>query len=100
LSELTVVEICAGAGGQALGLEKAGFAHTRRLSLDPADRNARSRAINELAHSGGKRGSTPVPRRSRVRANDRAHAVLLMIRLLGLGEKIETTAQDAVLDQN
>jgi hypothetical protein len=44
-----------------------------------------------------KRGTTPVPRRSRVPASDRAHALSLMIRLFGLGEKPETTAQDAVL---
>ena len=70
----------------------------RRLGVDPADRSARDRAISELAHTAaGKRGNAPVPRRSRVRASDRAHAVSLMIRLFGLGEKIETTAQDAAL---
>lgn len=31
---LEVVEICAGAGGQALGLEKAGFAHSLAVELD------------------------------------------------------------------
>ncbi|MGW4482494.1 DNA cytosine methyltransferase [Amycolatopsis sp. NPDC004368] len=30
-----VVEICAGAGGQALGLEKAGFEHRLAVELDP-----------------------------------------------------------------
>jgi hypothetical protein len=70
----------------------------RRLGLDPADGSARSRAISELAHAAaGKRGTAPVPRRSRVRASDRAHAASLMIRLFGLGERIETTAQDAEL---
>ncbi len=32
---LTSVEICAGAGGQALGLEQAGFAHEAVVELDP-----------------------------------------------------------------
>ncbi|NQV44870.1 MAG: DNA cytosine methyltransferase, partial [Rhodospirillales bacterium] len=31
---LTSVEICAGAGGQALGLEKAGFTHTALVEID------------------------------------------------------------------
>lgn len=31
----TAVEICAGAGGQALGLERAGFAHTALVENDP-----------------------------------------------------------------
>jgi DNA (cytosine-5)-methyltransferase 1 len=32
---LEVVEICAGAGGQSLGLEKAGFSHALAVELDP-----------------------------------------------------------------
>jgi DNA (cytosine-5)-methyltransferase 1 len=35
VSELTCIEICAGAGGQAIGLEKAGFAHTVAVEIDP-----------------------------------------------------------------
>ncbi|MCZ2111418.1 MAG: DNA cytosine methyltransferase [Dehalococcoidia bacterium] len=34
-NQLTSVEICAGAGGQALGLEKAGFAHLALVEIDP-----------------------------------------------------------------
>jgi DNA (cytosine-5)-methyltransferase 1 len=33
---LTSIEICAGAGGQALGLEQAGFAHADLVELEPA----------------------------------------------------------------
>jgi DNA (cytosine-5)-methyltransferase 1 len=32
--ELTAIEICAGAGGQALGLEQAGFTHAAAVELD------------------------------------------------------------------
>ncbi|MDR2723524.1 MAG: DNA cytosine methyltransferase [Cellulomonadaceae bacterium] len=34
-STLTSVEICAGAGGQALGLEMAGFSHELAVEIDP-----------------------------------------------------------------
>lgn len=34
MSDLRVVEICAGAGGQALGLHRAGFAHALAVELD------------------------------------------------------------------
>lgn len=35
MSELQVLEICAGAGGQALGLESAGFEHAAAVELAP-----------------------------------------------------------------
>jgi DNA (cytosine-5)-methyltransferase 1 len=35
VGELTSVEICAGAGGQALGLEQAGFFHEAVVEIDP-----------------------------------------------------------------
>ena len=34
MSELNVVEICAGAGGQALGLHLAGFEHRLAVEID------------------------------------------------------------------
>lgn len=34
VTELRVIEICAGAGGQALGLERAGFKHELAIELD------------------------------------------------------------------
>lgn len=34
MTALEVVEICAGAGGQALGLEQAGFGHALAVELD------------------------------------------------------------------
>lgn len=33
--KLTSIEVCAGAGGQALGLERAGFEHTVLLEIEP-----------------------------------------------------------------
>jgi len=36
VADLEVVEICAGAGGQSLGLERAGFEHALAVELDPA----------------------------------------------------------------
>jgi DNA (cytosine-5)-methyltransferase 1 len=35
VGELTCLEICAGAGGQSLGLEEAGFIHEAAVELDP-----------------------------------------------------------------
>ena len=35
MPDLTCLEICAGAGGQSLGLEQAGFAHLAAVEIDP-----------------------------------------------------------------
>lgn len=35
MTDLTTLEICAGAGGQAIGLEKAGFDHSLAVEIDP-----------------------------------------------------------------
>jgi hypothetical protein len=67
----------------------------RRLGLNPSEDSGRSQAIDALARTmAAKRGATPVPRRGRVRAPDRAHAVALVIRLFGLGETLEGTAAE------
>ena len=36
MTDLEVLEICAGAGGQALGLERSGFEHALAVELDPS----------------------------------------------------------------
>lgn len=70
--------------------------HACRLGLDPSDAGARARAIDALAQTvAAKRGNTPIPRRNRVKAGDRAHAVALMIRTFGLGENTHGTAEEA-----
>jgi len=35
MTEFACLEICAGAGGQALGLEQAGFSHSAAIEIDP-----------------------------------------------------------------
>jgi hypothetical protein len=73
-------------------IEQALSAEARKLGLSPEDPDARSRAIDHLARAmAAKRGGTPIPRRSRVRADDRAHAVALLIRVFGLGETVQGT---------
>jgi len=42
--DLEVVEICAGAGGQALGLERAGFEHA--LAVEFTDRRSLNFVVN------------------------------------------------------
>jgi hypothetical protein len=80
------------------GMEQEIARQAQRLGLDPADAGTRSQAIYALAQTiAAKRGMTPVPRRSRVRAQDRTRAVTLMIRMFGLGETLQSTAEDAAV---
>jgi len=77
-------------------MEQAISQQARRLGLDPVDDSARSRAIDALARTlAAQRGTTPIPRRSRVPAEDRASAVAVMIRTFGLAEHVEGTAAQA-----
>jgi hypothetical protein len=72
--------------------------HARDLDLDPSDEAAQSRAVDALARTmAGKRGATPFVRRTRMRASDRAQGVALLVRVFGLGETIDGTAEDATL---
>ena len=52
-SELTVVEICAGAGGQSLGLHLAGFRHTLAVELDRDAAETLERNLSRLAAAEG-----------------------------------------------
>jgi hypothetical protein len=71
---------------------------TRNLGLDPSEATAQSRGVDELARvMADKRGDTPLVRRSRMRASDRAEAVSMMVRIFGIGEIIDGTAHDASL---
>jgi hypothetical protein len=71
-------------------------AQARKLGLDPGNATARDQAIDAIAQTmAAKRGTTSIPRRTRVSADDRAHAIALMIRLFGLGETIAGTPAEA-----
>ena len=52
-TELTTVEICAGAGGQSLGLHLAGFRHTLAVELDKDAATTLERNLARLAAAGG-----------------------------------------------
>ena len=73
----------------------------RDLGLDPSDDTGRGPAIDVLARTmAGKRGPTPLVRRSRMRASDRARGVALLLRVFGFGETIDGTVDDAALIEN
>ncbi|MEG9247151.1 DNA (cytosine-5-)-methyltransferase [Arthrobacter sp. Soc17.1.1.1] len=53
ITELTTVEICAGAGGQSLGLHLAGFRHTLAVEIDAIAAETLKRNLSRLATAGG-----------------------------------------------
>jgi hypothetical protein len=82
-------------------IEQAISDQAEQLGLHPADDSARRQAVDALARTmAAKRGASPVPRRNRVRAGDRAHAVALLIRSFGLGETVDgTPAEGAAIER-
>lgn len=54
VNDLTMVEICAGAGGQSLGLHRAGFRHTLAVELDYDAAATLERNFKRLAEAEGK----------------------------------------------
>lgn len=58
--ELTAVEICAGAGGQSLGLHLAGFRHTLAVELDRDAAATLRRNLSRLASEQGREEPTVV----------------------------------------
>lgn len=52
-STLTVVELCAGAGGQSLGLHRAGFQHTLAIEIDQDAATTLERNLAALADAVG-----------------------------------------------
>jgi hypothetical protein len=73
-------------------IEQAISAEAGQLGLDPTDEAARARAVSSLAGTmAAKRGTSALPRHGRTPARDRAEAVELLVRSLGLGEDVEGT---------
>lgn len=76
-------------------VEHAISSHAQKLGLDPADPAGRTAAVEELARTmAAKRGATPIPRRTRISAADRSHALALLVRTIGLGEQVEGTGAE------
>ena len=67
MAQLTCLEICAGAGGQSLGLEQAGFSHEAAVELDPdacetlrLNRGSRWKVIEDDVHNVDGHGYTGI----------------------------------------
>lgn len=58
MTDLSVVEICAGAGGQSLGLHLAGFRHRLAVELDPDAAETLRRNLARLAEQAGEPAPT------------------------------------------
>jgi hypothetical protein len=73
-------------------IEQAITIEAGQRGLDPADDAARSQAVSGLAGTmAAKRGTSALPRHGRTPARDRAEAVELLVRSIGLGEHVAGT---------
>jgi hypothetical protein len=76
--------------------EKAVADQAERQGLDPDQYDDRTEALRHLAGVfAAKRGPGALPRRARVRAADRSHAVELVLRLFAFGDEIATVPGEA-----
>jgi hypothetical protein len=76
-------------------IEREITTQAQKLGLDLADPTARLQSVSELGRMlAAKRGPTPIQRRERMRAGDRAHAVAMLLRVFGLGETVKATAAE------
>ncbi|MFC3894460.1 hypothetical protein ACFOWZ_23520 [Lentzea rhizosphaerae] len=77
-------------------LEREITTQAQRHGLDPTLDSDRDQALHLIAGAlTAKRGPNSLPRRTRVRATDRAHAVHLLLRAFALGDAVDTTTDDA-----
>jgi hypothetical protein len=68
----------------------------QRHGLDPTVDSDRDQALHRIADAlTTKRGPNSLPRRTRVRAADRAQAVHLLLRAFALGDAVNATVEDA-----
>ena len=73
-------------------VEQAITVEAGQRGLDPADGAARAQAVSGLAGTmAAKRGASAIPRHGRAPARDRAEAVELLVRSIGLGEHVAGT---------
>jgi hypothetical protein len=77
-------------------LEREITTQAQRHGLDPSVATDRDQALHRIAGElTAKRGPNAIPRRTRVRAADRAQAVHLLLRAFALGDAVDATADDA-----
>lgn len=77
-------------------LEREISTHAQQHGLDPHEDADRDRALGGIAGVlAAKRGPHALPRRARVAAADRAYAVHMILRAFALGQRVDTTPEEA-----